>query len=100
VTSHGLIGSFKKYKNFVPYVKMRSLWQEHIRKTHTKLSRKNKEQKYHESMRIASKTWSKEKVKIIKRNKRLARQKQLAPSKATNSGESSGSSDIKSDGVM
>jgi hypothetical protein len=79
---------------------MRSLWQQHIRKTHAKLQKKNKEQKYHESMRNASKTWAKEKVKFIKRNKRLARQKQSASSSAVSKGGSSGPKEMKSDGVM
>ena len=63
---------------------MRSQWQEHIRKTHARLCRKNKDQKYHASMREASKSWGKEKVKIIKRNKRKIRatQKTSASSKA------------------
>jgi hypothetical protein len=81
---------------------MRSSWQEHIKKTHTKLCRKNKEQPYHESMRVASKTWAKEKVRIIKRNKRQARvtQKQSASSNAPSTKLSSGVMVKKSVGEM
>ena len=80
---------------------MRSSWQEHIRKTHSKLSKRNKEQKYHDSMREASKTWEKEKVKLIKRNKRKVRlQKQSAPSSASTNSKSSGVGLEKSSGVM
>ena len=76
---------------------MRSSWQEHIRKTHSKLLRKHKTQKYHDSMRMASKTWEKEKIKIIKRNKRLVRiQKQSAASKASTSDKSCSDGSIKS----
>lgn len=70
---------------------MRTSWQDHIRKTHAKLSKKNKQQAYHDSMREASKTWEKEKVKIIKRNKKQVRlQKQSAASKAYTKADTSG----------
>ena len=75
---------------------MRSNWQEHIRKTHTRLRRKNKDQNYHASMREASKSWGKEKVKIIKRNKRKVRavQKTSASSKADTNDSTSVSSKV------
>ncbi len=80
---------------------MRSTWKKHNRKTHTKLSKKNKEQKYHDSMREASKTWEKEKVKIIKRNKRKVRlQKQSAPSSADTNAKSSVVGLVKSSEVI
>ena len=51
-------------------------------------------------VRVASKTWAKEKVKFIKRNKRLARQKQSASSRAISKVGSSGPKEMKSYGVM
>ena len=57
---------------------MRHEWFEHVRKTRKKMSKgKDKQVAHREAMRQASESWPKQKEKVLKKKRRLEKQKKF-----------------------